>query len=165
MQRRGFLRLLGLGSAAAIVLPSMPFEWTTDVAVAHEPIIGNTFAWIVQDLARALGDRYGAVTLRDGSMLGQEDLQHLFGLDLAPLQSFDGLTVTEARERFIEPTIACLEQQFAHLPSACGQLDLPKCCEQVYRATDLKRGWSVRGVQAYDPVEGRTLTRFDVLTN
>lgn len=163
MHRRGFLRLLGLGTASAIVLPSLRFEWA-QTASAAEPLVHDTFRWMCRELALDLGERYGPVRHSTAQLIGADGLVSQYSLSLPRLQDFDGLTVQEARTRYLEPSVQFLAQRMGQRGpiTACGELSLPDDMVLGYRVS-VPSGWSVRGVQMYNVYADDNLTRFDVL--
>lgn len=179
MNRRGFLRLIGLGTAAALV---PPVNWLGDSRTILSPLaptvtgvqgvtllgLKDIAMGVLNHLVRNRDRDYYECS--DAGRIGTDGLTHQFGVDIdvgnwrrLPLRC----SVEEFDARVLQPTAMLLTNELRHRQiRRIGSADFPRVPASMYDGfwvRDHTTNLAVRAVRAYDVTEARERLRIDIL--
>lgn len=184
--RRGFLRLLGLGSAAAVIAKPLTIgDWARQdlsvvlpetAVVTAAPDVPVSLPWMTEAIADRVAGLLGARFAHSPAQAVGADLSHQYSIRLAYHDQQDRFLASAFKDQFLDPAGAALAHRCAQRPiSKFGALALPTVLAEAAVVRHVETGVIVRGVRFFDPEaglwdvpwkrddRGREVIRFDVL--
>ncbi len=163
MDRRAFLKTLGIGGGAIAFAASHPWNFPETIVPYSGPF---SFEWMASEITATIAAKLHGMKLstdpeKDRIWSGATQRYCQFLLDSKQIAA---MTLDQVRRGYIIPVATSMAEEIIEIrPKMCGVLLLPGGIDTAHSCTDTTTGLNLRFIRAYDITSDRFLNRCDVL--